>query len=79
MSEQKATVEMIEARVEEFRCDLERLRSSADALIAGGMKEKTLLVLLAHYTKLPQRTVRQVLDGIEGVADAYFGFEDGDR
>lgn len=38
----------------------------------AGIPEKTLVVLLSHYTKVPQGTVRRVIDGFDNLYDTYF-------
>ncbi len=39
---------------------------------AAGIPEKTLVVLLSHYTKVPQRTIRLVMDGFDNLYQEYF-------
>lgn len=48
----------------------------------SGIPEKTLVVLLSHYTKVPQRTIRRVIVGFDNLYEEYFkdefeGEEDG--
>ncbi len=38
----------------------------------AGIPEKTLVVLLSHYTKVPQRTIRLVMDGFDNLYEEYF-------
>jgi hypothetical protein len=61
--------------VEKYVADADDLREAVACLVAAGARRKTLVILLAHYTGLPQRTVGAVLDGINGVAAEYFGLE----
>lgn len=42
----------------------------------AGMPEKTLLVLLSHYTKVPQRTIKLVLDGMDNLYEEYFHYDE---
>lgn len=58
--------------VEALRADIEAIQRQVAALREGGVREKTLLILLSHFTGLPQRKVRAVLDGIEGIIPEYF-------
>lgn len=42
----------------------------------AGMPEKTLIVLLSHYTKVPQKTIKLVLDGMDNLYEEYFQYDD---
>jgi len=39
---------------------------------AAGVPRKTLVVLLSHLTKVPQRTIKLVLGGIDDLYEEYF-------
>jgi len=62
--------------IAKYHEDLDSLRDAVACLIDGGARRKTIVILLAHHTGLPQRTVGAVLDGIQTVADEYFGVEE---
>ncbi len=38
----------------------------------AGIPDKTLVVLLSHYTKVPQGTIRRVIDGFDNLYETYF-------
>lgn len=59
--EQKQKREMTETIAK----NLTELASSVKALIAGPLKKKTLLILLAHTTGLPQRDIDKVLEAVQ--------------
>ena len=40
------------------------------------MKEKGVLVLMANLTKLPQRTIKEVMDGLIDLDNVFFGAEE---
>lgn len=67
------TNEEIQEKVDAMREELTKLRNSIEALMSSGMKEKTVLVLMHHYTKIPQKTIKQVIDGIYNLETEYFG------
>ena len=39
------------------------------------LPEKTLIILLSHSTKLPHKTVKKLLDGIDNIYVDYFETE----
>ena len=67
---------MANEKVEELRKQLTLLNEAVKDINDSGMKEKTVLVLLAHYTKLPQKTIIIVLNAIENLEEEYFGIEE---
>lgn len=69
MSENKEIKEKIAA----IRLACLELKTSVEVIKNSGMREKTVLVLLSHYTKLPQKIIRQVLAGVENLESEYFG------
>jgi hypothetical protein len=66
----------LEKKVEDLRVDCEKLRFSVNEILDAGAKEKTILILLSHYTKLPQRTIKQVMDGMHDLELVYFAEND---
>jgi len=62
-----------EIAVETFRGDLEKIKSAVQSLRTCGMREKTVLILLSHYTGLSQKNVKKMLVGFEEAVDYYFG------
>jgi hypothetical protein len=44
---------------------------AAQKLAAGGLNRKAVVVLLSHASKVPQGTVKLVLDGLEKLAETY--------
>jgi len=61
------------AALEEQVC---QLQEAVNFWRQNGFPEKTILILLNHYTKVPQRTIRLVLEGIDALYDEYFAEED---
>ena len=43
-----------------------------------GVPRHTMVVLLQHYTKVPQRTIRSVLEGLDVLYEEYFEEDDDD-
>ena len=59
--EQKQKREMTETIAK----NLEALAGSVKALINGPLKKKTILILLAHSTGIPQRDIDAVLEALQ--------------
>lgn len=53
-----------QAMVEEIACNIAKLSRQVATILDGRMKKKSIVLLLAHSTNLPQRTVSDVLDAI---------------
>jgi 2-phospho-L-lactate guanylyltransferase (CobY/MobA/RfbA family) len=60
-------------KIESLRLDCEALQSAINTILDSGMREKTILVLMQHYTKLPQKTIKTVMDGLHDIEIEYFG------
>lgn len=62
----KETDEEKKARetIEEIACNIAKLSRQVAALLEGRLKKKSLLILLAHSTQMPQWQVEKVLDAI---------------
>lgn len=69
LEKKKSTLELklvkLEAQVKTLQKELTSWRKA-------GIPEKTLVVLLSHYTKVPQGIVRRVIEGFDNLYDAYF-------
>jgi len=64
-------------RIEELKEQLSDLQATLIGWRESGLPEKTLLILLNHSTKVPQKTIRTVLEGLENLEADYFEeFED---
>ena len=62
----------IEENIESLRQEVRAVADKADALVSGGMRFKTVLMLLSHHTGLPQKTIRKVIESIDEIDEAYF-------
>ena len=62
----KETTEEKQARevVEEIATNIAKLSREVSALLDGRLKKRSLLILLAHSTKMPHYQVEAVLDAI---------------
>jgi len=76
-------VAKLEKKKDEIELQIEKLKTQAKALQKtlaswkkAGIPEKTLVVLLSHYTKVPQGTIRLVLDGFDNLYEEYFTEDD---
>lgn len=52
--------------------NVEKLQGVLDSWREVGIPRKTLVILLSHYTKVPQRTIRLVMEGMDALHDYYF-------
>lgn len=57
--------------VEEIATNIARLSREVKALLSGRVKEKTVVILLAHSCQLPQTTIRNVLNALHNLEDDY--------
>lgn len=55
-----------------MRRDLEKLQACVDRLTNSGLRYSTIVILLHHHTKIPQKTIQKVLDGLQEVPRKYF-------
>jgi len=67
---------ILQQQVDKLRDDVQKVQASIKQIRTSGMKEKTVLVLLAHHTGLPQATIKKVMEGMETLEEAYFGDEE---
>ena len=58
--EEKKSREM----VEDIATNIAQLSRSVSALLGGRLRKETIVILLAHSTKLPQYNVAKVLDAL---------------
>lgn len=69
LEKKKTTLELKLARLEG---QVKTLQRELASWRKAGIPEKTLVVLLSHYTKVPQGTVRRVIDGFDNLYETYF-------
>ena len=69
LEKKKTTFELQLAQLEG---QVKTLRKELASWRKAGIPEKTLVVLLSHYTKVPQGTVRRVIEGFDNLYDTYF-------
>ena len=65
-----------EEKVAELAAQVKLLQDSVDMWAEAGIPRHTIVVLLHHYTKIPQRTIKRVLEGIDNLHDYYFTEDD---
>lgn len=53
--------------IEEIATNIAKLSRSVKALLDGRLKKETIIILLAHSTKLPQYQVDKVLDALSNM------------
>ena len=62
----------MEQRVEKLEAQIKILQKTLASWRKAGIPEKTLVVLLSHYTKVPQGTVRRIIEGFDNLYEEYF-------
>jgi len=67
---------LTEQRVEKLESQIKVLHKTLASWRKAGIPEKTLVVLLSHYTKVPQGTIRRVIEGFDNLYEEYFTEED---
>lgn len=67
---------LTEQRVEKLESQIKVLHKTLASWRKAGIPEKTLVVLLSHYTKVPQGTIRRVIDGFDNLYEEYFVDDD---
>jgi len=55
-----------------MREDLYKLQGAVQQLQDSGLRYRTILILLKHYTGLPQKTIQKVLNGLKDIPEVYF-------
>ena len=63
---------LTEQRIKKLERQIKTLHDTLASWRKAGIPEKTLVVLLAHYTKVPQGTIRRVIEGFDNLHDEYF-------
>ena len=63
-------------KVTELRDELTAIRESVNKILDSGMKEKTVLILMKHYTGIPQNKIKTILDGLHDLELEYFGADE---
>jgi len=63
---------IMEQRVEKLEAQIKILQKTLVSWKKAGIPEKTLVVLLSHYTKVPQGTIRRVIEGFDNLYEEYF-------
>ena len=69
LEKKKTTFELRLAKLEE---QIKLLRKTLASWRKAGIPDKTLVILLSHYTKVPQGTIRRVIDGFDNLHEEYF-------
>lgn len=65
--EEKQYREMVEG----MATNIARLSREVKALLSGRVKQKTIIILLAHSCQLPQSTVKSVLEAVANLEGDY--------
>jgi len=76
MSKMTKPKTLTEQRVEKLESQIKVLHKTLASWRKAGIPEKTLVVLLSHYTKVPQGTIRRVIEGFDNLYEEYFTEED---
>jgi hypothetical protein len=69
LEKKKNTFELQLAQLER---QIKTLQKTLASWRKAGIPDKTLVVLLSHYTKVPQGTIRRVIDGFDNLHETYF-------
>ena len=59
-------------RIETLEEQVRILKNTLASWRKAGIPEHTLVILLSHKTKVPQRTVRLILEGMDSLYEEYF-------
>lgn len=65
-----------EEKVVALTKNVERLNEALESWRNAGIPRRTLVILLSHYTKVPQRTIKLVMEGMDALHDYYFTEEE---
>lgn len=63
---------LTEDRLAELEAKVFQLTEALQSWRDTGLPEKTILVLLNHYTEIPQKTIKKVMDGFDNLYEHYF-------
>ena len=72
MSKLEKKKNTFELQVAKLEGQIKTLQKTLASWKRAGIPEKTLVVLLSHYTKVPQGTVRRVIEGFDDLYEVYF-------
>lgn len=67
---------LTEKRIKKLETQIAVLNKTLASWRKAGIPEKTLVVLLSHYTKVPQGTIRRVIEGFDNLYEEYFTEEE---
>jgi hypothetical protein len=67
---------LTEKRIKKLETQIAVLNKTLASWRKAGIPEKTLVVLLSHYTKVSQTTIRRVIEGFDNLYDEYFTEEE---
>lgn len=63
---------LAEQHIAKLEAQIKVLHKTLASWRKAGIPEKTLVVLLSHYTKVPQGTIRRVIEGFDNLYEEYF-------
>jgi len=66
------TKTLTEQRISKLENQISVLHKTLASWRKAGIPDKTLVVLLSHYTKVPQGTIRRVIEGFDNLHEEYF-------
>lgn len=66
-----------EERVDRLRDNVEDLQAAVAVWRDAGIPDKTIIVLLHHQTKIAQRDIRTILEGIDSIVERWFTSDEG--
>ena len=61
-----------ESQLAKLEGEIKILKKTLASWRRAGIPDKTLVLLLSHYTKVPQGTIRRVIDGFDNLYETYF-------
>lgn len=67
---------LTEQRVKKLETQIKTLHKTLASWRKAGIPEKTLVVLLSYYTKVPMGTIRRVIEGFDNLYEEYFSDDD---
>jgi len=82
LESKEAFVKRLDGTFEKFesivlmREDLYRMQKMVERMENSGMRSSTVILLLHDHTKLPRKTIKKVLDGLQEIPLKYFKEED---
>jgi hypothetical protein len=61
-----------ELQVAKLEGQIKTLQKTLASWRRAGIPDKTLVLLVSHYSKVPQGTVRRVIEGFDNLHETYF-------